>query len=95
MAEFTDWESLDTELPPPVECETVVRTSAGDILLSDIGGGGGGLPEDQEWTEISRETTPQTFPDGGCDIFSIIIEQADSITFAMGTKTLKLNLAGW
>ena len=56
---MTDFDLIDTELPPPVECEPAkkIRTVAGTIVsFDDIGGGGGGgdLPQHQVWSELSR-----------------------------------------
>jgi hypothetical protein len=101
---MTDFDLLDTELPPPVVCvpEKKIRTAAGTIVsFEEIveggggGGGGGDLPQHQEWTELSRVTTEIILPEDQCECFSVVIQRVDVITFGMGDKTLKLNLTGW
>ena len=94
---FSDWDSLDTTLPTIEECVHVAKTSDGDKTFAELVEESGitGLPDDQEWTETARTTTSVTLPETACEAYSIVLENVDTITFAMGTKTLKLNLAGW
>ncbi len=98
----TDFDDLDNQLPPPVECTPgkEIRNVDDEIVsYEDIvtggGGGGGGLPDDQEWSELSREVTNIILPEDACETFSIVLQRIDVITFGMGAKTLKLNLTGW
>jgi len=90
------WEYLDEELPPPVECEPTVRTSDGEMTFSELGVEiGGTLPKDQIWTKISRESHEIHYPETAIPEFDIVVEKIDTVTFAMGDKTLKLIFTGW
>jgi hypothetical protein len=92
MADFTDWESLDTELPEATVCEVVVKTSEGNKTLTDLG-----TPTLQEWTETDRNTTTITLTDEGSE-YSITIERIDDIDFELDadtTKTMTLTFNGW
>lgn len=82
MADFTDWDSLDDVLPDPVECGITVQTSAGELPY------GGGLPDDQEWTESARTSTNVIYT-GPDDSYSITIERINTVTFTLDTDPTK------
>jgi len=98
----TDFDLLDTELPPPVTCETGFQRPDGTFVPdSEMPGGGsgpgGGGYIEGTWTETARTTEDYIVSDVE-NTFSVIISKVTSIDFTQdqeGTlRTFRLELTG-